>query len=559
MNMEQTKEKRSNSFVKQGSILAFATIFVRIIGVIYRIPMNNILGKTGNAYYSNAYHIYSLVLILSSFGLPVAVSKLVSFQASRRKFTNVKRIMLSSMVVAFISGGFFSALMYFGADRIADFIKMPLATYAIKVLAPTVFLVSFLGVFRGFFQGFNNMLPTAISQIIEQIANAIFSVVFAYALFNLGFKTDRVTQSAEFAPALGATGGVIGTGIGALVALLFIMIVYSKAKTGLNKMISNERSYQYKSYSSIYRSIFVTILPIIMCTVLYNIISIIDTRAFGSFMISKGMDQQYLDTWGVYSSEFILLTTLPVSIASALAASLMPSLTASYAAKNTGVVYQKMSTAIRFTYIVAIPSTIGLAVISKPIIQVLFPYDTNLEAAKMLLVGSVCVVFFSLSTVTNAILQGINRLMVPVINTIIALVVHVILLYGLLYLTNLKIYAVIISYITFAGIVTALNSLYFVKRTRYKTNIIKNYVLPTICAGVMGLIVYVIEKVVSSMLINIFSERVAVSIAIAMAILMGIISYFIVLMIFNVLDESDLYELPFGRKLVRFCTKMHLL
>ena len=181
--METSKNNKvASGFLKQGSILAVASILVRLIGMIYRIPMANIIGDEGNGVYSAAFEIYNILLIISSYGMPMAVSKMVSAKISQKRYKSAYKIFRCSMTVSICTGGIAALFVYFGADWIEAkfFSKYSGIAVPLRVLAPTIFIVAVMGVFRGLFQGHRTMLPTAISQIFEQVVNAFVSVGAAY-------------------------------------------------------------------------------------------------------------------------------------------------------------------------------------------------------------------------------------------------------------------------------------------------------------------------------------------------------------------------------------------
>ena len=208
-------KKSGGNFVIQGSILAAAGIVVRLIGLIYRIPLIAIIGDEGNGYYTSAFSIYSILLIVSSYSLPTAVSKLVSARIARGQYCNSRRILKASMIYAAGVGGIAAGALWMGADFFAGAMKMPYSSFALRTLAPTVWVMAFLGVLRGYFQGTGTMVPTAISQILEQIVNAAVSIGAAWILFREGHKADLVFGNDSLAYSYGAGGGTIGTGAGA--------------------------------------------------------------------------------------------------------------------------------------------------------------------------------------------------------------------------------------------------------------------------------------------------------------------------------------------------------
>ena len=183
--MSQSKKNRSN-FLVQGSILAMASIISRIIGLVYRLPMTAILKDVGIGYYGTAFEIYNVMLIISSYSLPLAVSKLVSAKLGQGNKTGAYQILKGALVFAAVSGGTVSLIVFFGADYLAGIMNTPMSAYALRVLGPGLVVVAVLGVIRGFFQGTGTMVPSAVSQVIEQIVNAVVSVWAAYVLLFLG-------------------------------------------------------------------------------------------------------------------------------------------------------------------------------------------------------------------------------------------------------------------------------------------------------------------------------------------------------------------------------------
>ena len=219
--------RSDHSFLLQGSILAIAQIVSKIVGLIYRIPLTAIIGKRGNDYYGTAFEVYNIILIISSFSIPLAVSKLVAARIAKGEARNAKKVLIGSLAFSAVSGGIAAFIVYFFADFFTGtLLKTPQSVIALKVLAPTLFVVAIVGVLRGFFQGLNTTVPSALSQVAEQIVNAIVSIVAAFALVGYGVKVGKVLGDEEaYRAAYGAAGGTLGTLSGAIVALLFMCFV----------------------------------------------------------------------------------------------------------------------------------------------------------------------------------------------------------------------------------------------------------------------------------------------------------------------------------------------
>ena len=205
-------KNNGTNFLVQGSILAVASIISRIIGLVYRIPLNNILGDVGISYYACAFDVYNVILIISSYSLPQAVSKTVSAKAAKGQYRSVYQVLKGALLFALVSGIVASLVVFFGAEFFTGtLLKTPYSVFALKILGPALVVVAVLGVLRGFFQGLGTMMPSAISQIIEQIVNAIISVWAAYVLYRYGTKIGAVLGDADhYGPAYGAAGGTLG-------------------------------------------------------------------------------------------------------------------------------------------------------------------------------------------------------------------------------------------------------------------------------------------------------------------------------------------------------------
>lgn len=547
------KRKRSN-FIVQGSILAIASIIVRLIGLIYRVPLTNVIGDEGMGYYSYAYEPYAVMLLLSYHGLPTAVSKLVAEKNGAGRYRNSYRVFKMGMFLAVIIGAITGALLWFGADFIAGTLNhQPMSAYALKVLGPTLFILSIMGIFRGYFQGTGTMIPTAVSQVLEAVANAIVSVVAAKYLFDAGKKFDLVTGSLSHAEAYGAAGGTLGTCAGALAALLFLAFVYTIYKKIIKKQIKRDRVKEVESYAGIVRMLFLIAAPIVLSSVIMNIGTSIDGAIFSRIMQKhfEVPEAQVAANWGIFTNKYKILIMVPVAISTALATSIVPDFSEEMAAGHKGRVINKVSYAIRFSMIITIPCAVGLSVLASPILNLLFENVKETDI-NLLRYGSVAAVVYSLSTVSNAILQGINQINKPVIHSGIGLVLHLVLLVLSVRFLRADIYGVMAAYIVFALVICILNAMEIKRVLSYRQEIVKTFLLPVLCSGIMGLVVfgvyYGLQKVMEQFLIPV-----------VLSIFLGAFLYGILMLIFKGINETDLYSVPKGENLVRVLKKTHLL
>ena len=546
------EKKAGSNFIIQGSILAIAGIIVRLIGMLYRIPLANYIGDEGNGYYSAAYNIYSIMLILSSYSLPVAVSKMVSARLARGQYRNARKILRAALFYATIVGGVGFCALWFGSGFFAEHvIKMPYSAYALKVLAPTVWIMAYLGVLRGFFQGHSTMVPTAVSQIFEQIVNAVISLLAAKSLFDLGVKSNLVYGSTEYSYAFGAAGGALGTGAGALTALILFVGLYLMYRPKMKRRIRKEQGTSAESYGIITSTLFLTVVPIIVSSSLYNSSTVIDNVLFGQIMTGLGEAKQIASQWGIYSGKYHLLFNIPVAVANSLSSSLIPALSRAVAEKDRKQTLNRIASAIRFSMIIAIPSAVGLAVLAAPISNLLFPGRDNTDLIKMTCYGSSAVVVYSLSTVTNAVLQGINRMKTPIRNAGISLVLHTVILFVMLRYLHMGIYGVLYANILFALFICILNARSIARFKRYRQEVKKTFLIPMVASAVMGAAAFGVYRAAYSIFGNLISTGISVLVAVAV--------YFVLLILLKGVDAQELRSMPGGTRLSGLARKLHLM
>lgn len=556
-----SNRKSNSNFIVQGSILAFASIISRIIGLIYRVPLTAIIGDVGNSYYSCAFEIYSLLLLISSCSLPLAVSKLVSARVAKKDRKNAYRVFKVAFLFAIVSGTIAALVLYFGAEFITGtLLKTPFSIFAVKILAPTLIIVAILGVIRGFFQGLGTMMPSAFSQVIEQIVNAIVSVVAAYYLFSYGARIgDVLGQKENYSAAYGAAGGTLGTCIGAVSAFLFVGFVFLIYKKVLKRQMRKDARVRTESYSRIFHVLILTVIPVLISTTIYNISSIIDQGIFKNVAFMQGYKAKDIDTWwGIFSGKYKTLINVPISIASSMASSCVPSLAAAFAENNTRAVKSQINTAIRFIMIVAFPCAVGLGVLASPILQLLFN-DSRQMPALMLEVGVISVVFYSLSTLTNGLLQGIDRMKAPIKNAAIALVAHVGVLFVLMYGFHLNIYAVVYANAFFALLMCILNGRALKRYSGYRQEIKKTYLIPAVSSLIMGISVLLSYKGIFSLFQLFAGKRLSNAIAVIISILIGVWVYAVALLLLKGIGEEELKRFPKGYVFVRIAKKFRLL
>lgn len=540
--MSERGKKVRNGIIVQGGILAAAGLIARAIGIVRRIPLTNIIGDVGNGFYAAAYELYAIILLLSSYSLPLAVSKMVAARVSRGQYKNAQKIFRASLVFAVISGGIACLVVLIFADFLAGSVMgEPMSATALRMLAPTLLIVAIMGVFRGYFQGLGTMTPTAISQIVEQIILVVTSLLFASMAFKKGALYDTLMMSESYGPAQGAAGATLGCGFGALAGLIFLMMVYIASKGNMRSAIRKDTTRANEDYASIFRVLLMTVIPVIISSVAYNVCGVLDQSIYNHYMLAEGLEDLKTFNWGVYSGKYKVLINLPIALASAMCSAIVPSLAASFANNDVASARSKVSSAIRATMMVTIPSAVGLAVLGKPIVDMLFSGEVDL-AGQMLLFGTLSIIFYALSTLGNGILQGIGKMYVPIINAAIALVVHLLSLWAMLYFMKLDIMAVVFSNIIFSFVMFVLNHLAIRRYIGYKQELNKTFIVPLVVSVIMG--------AVSFGIYHLFRLFLSVTASCIIAIVVAMLVYFIGMAVLRGFRESELLRIPLVGKLM---------
>lgn len=472
-------EKKSSSFVKQASILMIAGLIVRVIGLLYRSPMREIIGDLGNGYYGYAYTVYSILLLVSSYSIPMAISKLMAERIARRQYRNANRLFKGALVYACVVGGIAALFAWFGGRLL-----LPAggenAVLALKMLAPTIFFCAILGVLRGYFQAHNTMVPTSISQIVEQLVNAIVSVGAAWLFIE--WFADTETEEAIY----GAAGGTLGTGAGVVAGLLCMIFVFMVNRKEINRRIRNDRTVEVESYKDIFRTILMMVTPVIFSTCIYNLSSYLDQSFFAPLMMSNGWNADDITIqYGIFSGQYMVMINIPIALANAASTAVLPSVSGNFAVGDVEGARHKINEAIQMTMFLCIPAAVGMCVLADPIMHLLFPSTTAL-AGKLLMAGAISVVFYSLSTITNGVLQGIGKPSLPVRHAALSLVINVVVLAALTKFTPLGIYSVMIATIAYSLAMCILNGRSVTEHLGYHMDVKGMFLRPLAAAVLMG-------------------------------------------------------------------------
>ena len=529
--MTDNSRRTSDGVLVQAGILAAASMIVRIVGLLYRAPLTAIIGDEGNGYYGTAYNIYTIILMVSSYSIPSAISKLIAQKRAVGEYKNAHRVFLCAVLYGLGVGFLGSALLYFGAGALVPAVAVPV----LRVFAPTIIFFGILAALRGYFQGHGSMVQTSVSQILEQLANAVAH----------GADTTKKAQ-------MGASGSALGTGAGVLTALVFMAFCYFQGRGKIRRSLLEDQTGRLDTYGHILKELSGFIL---------NLTTSLNQTIYYKIMINlRGMDETLATTlYGIFSNKAVVISNIPISIATAVSSAIIPGISASFAKGDLEDTKRRVTNATRITAMIAIPSFVGLLTLARPVTMLMFPQMESLPMAALLLsLLSITVVFYSISTITNAALQSIGRMSMPLVSAGIALIVQTAALCLILVTTNADIYALVIVSVLYSFMIFIVNELFLKKYLGIRRDLKILFIRPLLCAAVMGAAAWMVYHAVCLLVSAAGLHRAYfVNLAGAAAgLLIAVIVYFFLLIKSRTMTEENLRSLPKGEKIVRLLRKI---
>lgn len=537
-----TKKKKEN-FIIHAVILALAGFVSRALGLLYAVPLYHIIGEEGNGYYGTAYEIYNMLLLITAYSMPMAISKIMSVYVAEKDYVNCQRLFKTCLFYVILVGGAGAAVTYVFAEGL---VVTP-AVLALKVMAPTIFFSGLLSVLRGYTQAHNTMIPTAVSQIVEQVFNAALSIILAFALVKyassgggesiLKLLDINQAQSSQSIPpvAYGAMGSALGTLAGVLVALIYMIISIMLTKTKRkeqyipetnifehNDYIEDKKDKKSpESYFTLFRVIFMYASPIILTSFIYNIATTLDMKIFWSWAFQKGYPQDTAASiFGIYSRQYLVLINVPITIASAISSSMLPSLSVEFSSQEIESVKNRLGKSVRSVVVCAVPSVVGLIVLAKPIMQLLFK-GTSEAASDALVLGSISVLFFSVATVLNTGLQAMGKSLIAIKNVTRALIIHLLYVVGMLRVSGAVMGILVTGSVIYSMAMCFGNIKSLEKFFDCKLNVLSIVGKPVIASLIMGVVAILTHTLLERLgLGNFISVLVTVGVSVAVYFVM---------------------------------------
>ena len=529
-------QDRKQSFMKGAAILSASTLLVKLLGLLFSIPLANFISPEGMSHFYIAYNIFGLFLMLSTAGLPVAVSRMVGTATSQGRRREADRVFSVAFWLFFCLGLTGCLIMFFGADQIAVWYGSPEANFAIMALAPTLFFISIESSLRGYFQGRSNMVPTATSQIIEAVTKVIIGVGLAfYIIHNFTQEPDRWA----------AVGAIVGVSISA--ALGAIYLVGFKFFQGRHDRRQNwAEEPPLTTHQQMLINLVRFAVPITIGSCFLSLLDTVD----GAILMQRlqdgaGFTQDMADWWNGTIGHARKFFDLPGAFVVPISTSLLPILSGAIAAKDKRQVDRISSTALRVTLLIGVPSSVGMAIFSQPICQLLLYNQPEVaqEAAPLLTMLSIAIAFSGLLFTTNAILQSFGRATRPVVDMAVGGVIKIVLSYVLIGIPEVAAMGSAISTVVSYVVMVTLN-VFAIRGSLPHMDSVARTALPlVVSAAVMGGVSYGVYW----LLTQVVSPRLAV----LPAILVAIVVYAVCVVFFKGVSYDDVAMLPKGTTLAR--------
>lgn len=529
-------KQRTENFMQGTLILSLASILVKVIGALFTIPLSNLYGADGTAIFTKAYNVYATMYTVSSVGLPVAVAKIVAESNALGRNKEVRQIGKVALVTFLVAGALLSGSMIFGIDIIVEFFGER-CRYATLVVAPTVFLTCIVSAFRGYYQGHGNMFPTAISQVIEAMGKLLFGLGLATVLMAKGYALEIVVA--------GAIGGVT---IGTLISAVFMVCRRLLDARRDRRAVVEEGP--CRSNKAIFKRLMGLAIPITLSTSIMSVTNLIDSGMVVKRLINGcGMlELEAEHLFGVLSMAQKIFN-LPQTIIACIGVSVIPAISAALALQQKKKARKLVESGLRLTGLMAFPCAVGLGLMAKPVLQILYYNqlaDAN-AAAPLLQEFSIAVICVAFVSITGSILQSMGKVSIPVRNTFIGGAVKLIANYILVGIPAIGIHGAPIGTILCQGSIAVLN-LIAIRRCGIKFSLRRCFLLTGISAVVMGVFVALANPAVAALL---GSTGMTGMLGTFGVIGLAAVLYFLMLVVLRALPYEDVLMLPKGAKLAK--------
>lgn len=538
------EKKKKNTFAKNVLMLMFSQVLIKLLGLIYRLAITNVkgFGDVGNGYYSAGYQVYAVLLIISSQGIPGAVSKLVSNKVAKGKYNEAHRVFKVSMVVFGIIGFIASLLLLLSANFVSSkILNVPDVSYVLKVLSPAIFFVCVSAVIRGYFAGLGTMKASSISQALEQFFNCVLTITFVYAL--VGKE-----------PYIMAAGGNLSTTLAILISFSYLIVFYKKNIKEWREESDDVVITTKEENKKMAKMIIATAIPLTVGSVISVVTSFIDTVtvsnciqiAYSGILKSKILlEKEAMRLTGILS-KVDTLVNLPLAVNLSFYSALIPEITAAISKKDFKSASKKISFSISSSLLILIPCAIGFIVLADPILKMLYPNAS--DGAHILQIAAVTMVFVGINHTIQGSLFGLGKMYTPALALLIGCVIKIGLNLVLITNPNINIYGAVISSFICQFVVFMIVYITMKRNIKVKFEPVKHIIKPLLAGLIMGAVIFFINYLFSGVIRN--------SILTIINIMIGAVVYLISVFALKILSKDEILMLPKGKKIYNLLVKL---
>ena len=538
------EKKKKNTFAKNVLMLMFSQVLIKLLGLIYRLAITNVkgFGDVGNGYYSAGYQVYAVLLIISSQGIPGAVSKLVSNKVAKGKYNEAHRVFKISMVVFGIIGFIASLLLLLSANFVSSkILNVPDVSYVLKVLSPAIFFVCVSAVIRGYFAGLGTMKASSISQALEQFFNCVLTITFVYAL--IGKE-----------PYIMAAGGNLSTTLAILISFSYLIVFYKKNIKEWREESDDVVITTKEENKKMAKMIIATAIPLTVGSVISVVTSFIDTVtvsnciqiAYSGILKSKILlEKEAMRLTGILS-KVDTLVNLPLAVNLSFYSALIPEITAAISKKDFKSASKKISFSISSSLLILIPCAIGFIVLADPILKMLYPNAS--DGAHILQIAAVTMVFVGINHTIQGSLFGLGKMYTPALALLIGCVIKIGLNLVLITNPNINIYGAVISSFICQFVVFMIVYITMKRNIKVKFEPVKHIIKPLLAGLIMGAVIFFINYLFNGVIRN--------SILTIINIMIGAVVYLISVFALKILSKDEILMLPKGEKIYNLLVKL---
>lgn len=577
-------QRAKQNFLHGALILVVGTIIVKIIGAVYKIPITNLLGGTGFGYFNTAYNLFNPIYALAVAGLPVAVARMVSENMAKKRYRDIRRIMGISSSLFFVTGSIGLIIMLLGSNLFVKMVGNQEALVSVLVMAPSVFFCCIMSAYRGYYEGMRNMYPTAISQIIEAVAKLIFGVALAYLMIHIGLNQYETTkmvfgkavsslEEAKQAVLPYASAGAIGgVTLSTFVGALYLWIRHRIRGDGISKE-EMRASPAPRSSKTLTRQLIRIAIPVCLGALVLNLTSLIDlttlmnrmqtamNRNSAEFLkmyqglIPAGMEQSRIPNYlyGSYNAALTIFNLVP-AITTTFGVSALPNVASAWAVRNLQATKRNVESVLRVTSLIAVPAGLALFALSGPILSLLFPSRPQEAAiaAPMLQVLGIAVIFVSMATPINSILQAIGQEKLPVRFMLVGGSLKLIINFIFVAIPGINIHSAPYGTVACYAFIVLAALIALSKCTGIRINFLSVFVKPLVAGGLCAASAWVSHSLLGKVIGS-------PSIVTVLAILIGVFVYALSILLIRGIARDDVAMLPKGEKIAKILEKRGLI